>query len=43
VVELNDGDDEEEEEEDNEGNHYNTDNSPYRKRLGDDDSIIVNS
>jgi hypothetical protein len=43
VVELNDGDDDEEEEEDNEGNHYNTDNSPYRKRLGDDDSIIVNS
>jgi poly(beta-D-mannuronate) C5 epimerase len=39
VVEVNgDSDDEEEE-----GNNYNTDNTPYRKRLSDGDSIIVNS
>jgi parallel beta-helix repeat protein len=34
-----DGDDEEEAE----NNFYNTDNEPYRKRLSDGDSIIVNS
>jgi nitrous oxidase accessory protein NosD len=39
VVEVNgDSDDDEEE-----GNNYNTDNTPYRKRLSDGDSIIVNS
>jgi mannuronan 5-epimerase len=39
TIEVNeDGDDE-----DDEGNHYNTDDEPYRKRLGDGDSIIVNS
>lgn len=44
VVELNDGDnDEDDDEHDSEGNRHNTDNSPYRKRLGDDDSIIVSS
>jgi mannuronan 5-epimerase len=44
VVELNDGDnDEDDDEDDSEGNRHNTDNSPYRKRLGDDDSIIVSS
>jgi mannuronan 5-epimerase len=37
VVERNDGEDNEEE------SQYNTDNSPYRARLGDGDSIIVNS
>jgi poly(beta-D-mannuronate) C5 epimerase len=37
VVERNDGEDDEEE------SQYNTDNSPYRARLGDGDSIIVNS
>jgi hypothetical protein len=34
------GDDEDE---DNEGNNYNTDNTPYRKRISDGDSIIVDS
>jgi hypothetical protein len=33
-----DGDDDEEAE-----NNFNTDNEPYRKRLSDGDSIIVNS
>jgi mannuronan 5-epimerase len=40
VVEVaNDEDDGDNEE----GNYYNTDNTPYRKRLSDGDSIIVNS
>lgn len=43
VVELNDGDNDEDDDDSKEGNSHNTDNSPYRKRLGDDDSIIVNS
>jgi hypothetical protein len=30
-------------EEEAENNLYNTDNEPYRKRLSDGDSIIVNS
>jgi poly(beta-D-mannuronate) C5 epimerase len=38
VAEVSDGGDEEGEE-----NDYNTDNTPYRKILGDGDSIIVNS
>ncbi len=41
VVERNDGEDNEEDNE--EESQYNTDNSPYRARLGDGDSIIVNS
>jgi hypothetical protein len=40
VVEVaNDEDDGDNEE----GNYYNTDNTPYRKRLNDGDSIMVNS
>jgi mannuronan 5-epimerase len=42
VVEANDGDEDGDGDE-QEGSDYNTDNSPYRKILGDGDSIIVNS
>jgi parallel beta-helix repeat protein len=42
VVEVNDdGDDDDDDEE--EGNHYDTVDEPYRKRLSDGDSIIVDS
>src|SRR6266511_5559285 len=39
VVERNDDD----EDDDKEGNYYNTDNTPYGKRISDGDSIIVDS
>jgi parallel beta-helix repeat protein len=38
AIQVVEGNDDEEE-----GKYYNTDNTPYRKRLSDGDSIIVNS
>jgi len=40
---VGDGGDDDDDEEEGEENSYNTDNEPYRKRLSDGDSIIVNS
>ncbi len=43
VIEVNDGGDDDDDDDEEEGNNYNTDNTPYRKRLRDGDSIIVDS
>jgi mannuronan 5-epimerase len=43
VIEVNDDGDDDDENDDEEGNYYNTDDEPYRKRLGDIGRIIVNS
>jgi mannuronan 5-epimerase len=46
TIEVTEGEtdeDEEEEEEEDEGDLYNTDNERFRRTLGDDDSITVNS
>jgi hypothetical protein len=40
---ANDGGEDGDDDEEAENNFYNTDNEPYRKRLSDGDSIIVNS
>jgi parallel beta-helix repeat protein len=44
TIEVNDDDgDDDDDDDDDEGNYYNTDDEPYRKRLRDGDSIIVDS
>jgi hypothetical protein len=45
TIEVTEGetDEDEEEEEEDEGDLYNTDNERFRRTLGDDDSITVNS
>jgi hypothetical protein len=46
VVEVNDGgegEDGDDGDDEEEGNQYETDNTPYRKRLSDGDSIRVDS